>query len=110
MRMPPKVKPLATSTLLSLRALLESEVDQLLKWGETADAPSLTESVDVAAEIERRQQKLANLAEAEAVLQARAEERYELEKAEYETTLAERAAQQHQPGRKPRGRTPKPPL
>ena len=83
-----KSKAVSYGHLVKLRAALELEVEQLLKWAETADANSLLESVDVAAEIERRQQKLSNLAQAEAVLQARAEERYELEQAEYEAKLA----------------------
>ena len=78
--------------------------------GEAADAPSRPDSLDVRAELERRQQKLANLAQAEAVLQARAEERYQLEQAGYEVKMAERAARQYQSGRKPSGPVPKPPF
>jgi hypothetical protein len=44
------------------------------------------------------------------VLQARAEERYQVEQAEYGAKLAERTARQQQTGRKPRGPAPKPPL
>jgi transposase len=96
--------------LVKRRATLEAEVDELLKRSEAADAPSLPETIDVSAEIERRRQRLANLTQAEAVLQARAEERYQLEKAEYEAKLAERTARQQQTGRNPRGPAPKPPL
>lgn len=105
-----KSKAVSYEHLVKLRAALESEVEQLLKWGEAADAPSRPEeSLDVAAEVERRQQKLANLTQAEAVLQARAEERYELEHAEYQAQLDERAARERQTGRQPRGRATKPP-
>ena len=105
-----KSKAVSYEHLMKLRAALESEVEQLLKWGEAADAPSMPESLDVTAEVERRRQKLANLAQAEAVLQARAEERYELEHAEYQAKLDERAAREQQTGRQLRGRAPKPPL
>lgn len=105
-----KSKAISYGHLVKLRTALEAEVDDLLKLSEAADAPSLSEGVNVSAEIERRRQKLANLTQAEAVLQTRAEERYESEKAEYEAKLAEHTARQQQTGRKPRGPAPKPPL
>jgi len=105
-----KSKALSYGHLVKRRAALEAEVDELLRLGEAADAPSLPEAVDVSAASERRRQKLANLTQAEIVLQARAEDRYQLEQAEYEAKLAERAARQQQTGRKPRGTAPKPPL
>lgn len=105
-----KSKAVSYQHLVKLRAALESDVEQLLKLAEAADAVSLPESVEVAAEIERRRQKLAQLAQAEAVLKARAQERYELENAEYEAKIAERTAREQQTGRKPKGRPPKPPL
>jgi transposase len=105
-----KSKAISYGHLVKLRAALEAEVDELLRLGEAADAPCLPEVIDVGAEIERRRQKLANLTQAETVLQARAEERYQLEQAAYEAKLAERAAQHQQTGRKPRGPAPQPPL
>ena len=56
-----------------------------------------------------RQERLANLAKAKAVLEARAQERYEAEQAAYEAQRAEREAKTRQTGRKPRGRPPTPP-
>lgn len=56
-----------------------------------------------------RQERLANLAKAKAVLEARAQERYEAEQAAYEANVRERAAKARQTGRKPRGRPPTPP-
>jgi hypothetical protein len=105
-----KSKAVSYGHLVTLRAALTAEVDELLRLGEAADAPSRADSLDVRAELERRQQKLANLAQAEAVLQARAEERYQLEQAGYEVKMAERAARQHQSGRKPSGPVPNPPF
>ena len=105
-----KSKAVSYQHLVKLRAALELEVDQLLKLAEEADVVPLPESIDVASEIERRRQKLAQLAQAETVLQARAKERYELEKAQYEAKLAERTAREQQTGRKSRGRSPQPPL
>ena len=105
-----KSKAVSYQHLVKLRAALESDVEALLRLAEAADTGSLPESVDVAAEIERRRQKLAQLDQAEAVLKARAQERYELEKAEYDAKIAERTAREQQTGRKPKGPSPKPPL
>jgi hypothetical protein len=60
-------------------------------------------------EIARRQERLANLAQAKAVLAARAQERYQAERAEYEAKLHAREEKARQQGRKPRGPTPQPP-
>jgi hypothetical protein len=49
------------------------------------------------------------LAEAKAVLEARAKERTALEQAAYDAKVQERAEQARQTGRTPRGRAPKPP-
>ena len=105
-----KSKAISYGHLVTLRAALEAEVEALLKLSEAAAAPLRPEGVNVRAEIERRRQKLVNLTQAEAVLQARAEERYQSEKAEYEAKLAERAARRQQTGRQSREPAPKPPL
>ena len=60
-------------------------------------------------EIAIRKEWLENLAEAKVILEARAQERYEAEKAEYEAKLREREEKAKRSGRKPRGRQPKPP-
>ncbi len=49
------------------------------------------------------------LAEAKAVLEARAAERYAVEQAEYEAKMGERADKAEQTGKKPRGKPPAPP-
>jgi hypothetical protein len=60
-------------------------------------------------ELTFRQERLINLAQAKAVLEARAQERYAQEQAEYEAKLRERAAKAQETGQKPRGRAPQPP-
>jgi hypothetical protein len=50
------------------------------------------------------------LAKAKAVLEARAKERYEAEKAEYEAKLREREKKASRHHRKPKGRAPQPPV
>ena len=61
-------------------------------------------------EMARREDRLARLAEAKAVLEARAAERAAAEQADYEATLAQRAERERTTGRRPRGRPPTPPV
>ena len=104
-----KSQAISYGYLKKIRTALEAEVVELLKLSEAADGKS-PKTITVSAEIERRQERLRDLTQAEAVLQARAEERYKVEKNKYEAKVAERAARQKQSGRKPRGPAPKPPL
>ncbi len=87
-----KSQAISYGHLVKLRATLEAEVEELLRLSTAADASSLPTSMDVSAEIGRRQQRLANLTEVEQVLLARATERYQLEQAEYDAKVAERQA------------------
>jgi hypothetical protein len=66
--------------------------------------------LDIEAELAFRQERLLNLAQARAVLEARAQERYEAEQAAYEAKMREREEKAQQTGRKPRGRAPQPPV
>jgi transposase len=95
--------------LLELEVHLSREVEELLARGEQADQQPLPAGLDLEAEVTLRRERLANLAQAKAVLEARAEERYQAEQAEYEAKLREREEKAQQTGRKPRGRAPVPP-
>jgi hypothetical protein len=66
--------------------------------------------LDLEAEIVFRRDRLANLAQAKAVLELRAEERYQAEKAAHEAKVKERAERARRKGQKPRGPKPKPPM
>ena len=92
--------------LLELDSQLRTEVDKLFDLTEHAEVP---EGLVITDEIAFRHERLANLAKAKAVLEARAQERYEAEQAAYEAQRAEREAKTRQTGRKPRGRPPTPP-
>jgi len=95
--------------LLELESRLRQEVDELLKLAEQTDQAELPEGLSIADEIAFREQRLANLGQAKAVLEARAQERYELEQAEYEAKVRERERKAQEKGRKPGGRPPEPP-
>jgi transposase len=95
--------------LLQLEQQMRVEVEELMALGEQADQGNLPEDLDIETEIALRQERLTNLAQAKAVLEAQAQERYEAEKAEYEAKLRAREEKAQQTGRKPRGRAPQPP-
>ncbi len=84
---------------------LELEVQQLLAKAEQADATPLQEGLTIPEEIVRRQQRQAALAKARAEIEARAQARYAVERAEYEKKLEERAARQER-GEQVGGRAP----
>jgi len=95
--------------LLELEAQLRIEVEELMALGARTDQSERPEGLDIEAEITFREGRLINLAEAQRVLEARAQERYEAEIAEYEAKLHAREEKARQTGRKPRGRAPKQP-
>jgi transposase len=97
--------------LLELETQLRQEVHTLLTLGEQADQGerTLPDGLVLEDELTLRQERLANLAKAKAVLEARAQERDAAEQAEYEAKLRARAEKVRRTGRKPGGRPPQPP-
>ena len=85
-----KSKAMSYKRILAIEAFLQGEVEELFALAEAADGGSMPVEMNVDDEIERRQQRLARLAEAKKVLEARAQARYETEQAEYEAKLRER--------------------
>ena len=104
-----KSKAVSYKRLLELETQLRREVEELLALGEQADQVELPEGLVVEDEIAFRTERLVNLAEAKAVLEARARERHEAEQAEYEAKMRSREEKARQTGRKPGGRVPQPP-
>ena len=104
-----KSKAVSYKRLLELEARLQDEVNELFALAEAADGGQLPDEMNVEDEVTRRQAQLERLAEARKVLEARAQARYEAEKAEYETKMREREEKAAKTGRKPRGPSPKPP-
>lgn len=104
-----KSKAVSYKRLLELEDQLRAEVEQLFSLAEQADRQELPEGLQVNEEITLRQERLARLAEAKQVLEARAKERQAAEQVAYEAKLREREEKAKQTGRKPRGRPPTPP-
>jgi len=95
--------------LLELEAKLRTEVEELFTLSEQSEQPEVPDGLVVRDEIARREDRLARLAEAKAVLQARAAERTAAEQADYEAKMAQRAERERTTGRRPGGRPPTPP-
>ncbi len=97
--------------LIELEDQLRGEVHALLTLGEQADQGErqLPEGLVLPDELALRQERLESLAKAKAVLEARAQERYQAEHAAYEAKQREREATARKNKRRPRGRKPKPP-
>jgi transposase len=95
--------------LLEIEQQLQAEVEELFALGERAEQADLPDGLVISDEIALRTTRLARLAEAKAVLEARAKERHALEQAEYDAKIREREAKAAKSGRKPGGRPPQPP-
>ena len=93
-----------------IEAQLKAEVADLLGKAEAADQAEVPDGMQVPEELARREKRLAGIARAKAVIEARAKERHARERAEYEAKVAAREAKQAQTGKKPRGREPLPPV
>jgi len=104
-----KSKAVSYGRLLKRAAQLRQEVTELLALGEQADEGELPPGLVIETEVALRQARLVNLAEAKRVLEARAEERYQVEWEEYQAKLQAREEKAQATGRKPRGPAPKPP-
>jgi transposase len=104
-----KSKAVSYGRLLKLEKQLRQEVEELLALGKQADETELPQGLEIDVEVAFRQERLVNLAEAKRILQARAEERYQVELAEYQAKLQAREEKAQETGRKPRGPEPKPP-
>jgi transposase len=87
---------------------LKAEVADLLGKAEAADQADVPDGMQVPEELARREKRLAEIARAKAVIEARAKERHARERAEYEAKIAARAAKAAA-GKKPGGREPQPP-
>ena len=93
-----------------LETQLQAEVQELLALAEKTDQADVPDGIDLPAEIRRREDRLAAMAEAKAKIAARAEERYQREKAEYNAKLTKRAEKEKSTGKKPGGKPPAAPM
>ena len=92
-----------------IEAQLKQEVQELLALAETADCDALPDGLIVPEEIARREVQLAAIEQAKRKIEARAQERYAREKAEFDARIAARQAKEDELGHKLGGKAPTPP-
>ena len=93
-----------------IEAQLQGEVADLLAKAEAADQTDQPDGLSIPEELERREKRLAKLAEARRKIEERERERTERERAEYEAKCRDREAKAQATGKKPGGRPPQPPV
>ena len=92
-----------------LEVQLKGEIQELLALAEQADRADIPNGVSLPEELKRREDRLAAMAAAKATIVARAKERDQREKAEYDEKMACRAAKEKATGKKPGGKPPRAP-
>ena len=97
--------------LLKIEQEVHAEVEVLLAKAAETDAAADQEAVaaQLSNEVARREERLAQLAQARTVLEERAAARYAEEHAAYTAQMAERGAKAERTGKAPRGKEPQPP-
>jgi transposase len=106
-----KSKAVSDNRLIEIEAHLRKEVEDLMALGGRAEqGEPLPEGLVIRDEIVRRQERRTSLAEAKAVIEARAEARDRADHVAYEAKRRERAEKARTTGHKPRGRPPSPPI
>lgn len=103
-----KHKAMSWERMLQLEDQLSEEVAELLGRAEQIDEQQ-AEDESLPEELERREQRLGKIKEAKAMIEQRAEKRYQAEKDEYEEHMAARAEKEERTGKKTPGRKPQPP-
>jgi transposase len=89
---------------------LKAEVADLLGKAEAADQADVPDGMSIPEELARRARRLAEIARAKAVIEARAKERHAREQAEYDANIVAREAKTAATGKKSGGRVPQPPV
>ncbi len=103
-----KSKAVSFGRLEQMEERLQQEMEELFALAEEVESVR-PEGFDIENEIEIRRKKMVSLAEAKAVLEERARQRYAEEQAEYERKMAARKEKEERTGKKIGGRLPKKP-
>jgi transposase len=103
-----KHKAMSWEYACKLEAQLRTEVDELIRRAESESHQSQQE-INIPAELQRREVRLAKIIEVKAELERRAAERFVQEQAEYAAKLKEREEKEQKRGRKLGGKAPKAP-
>jgi transposase len=103
-----KSKAVSYGRIEQMEKRLQQEIEALFVLAEQAQSER-PDDFDIDNELGLRRKKMASLAQAKAVLDARACQRHAEEQAEYERKLAERREKEEKTGKRSRGRSPQPP-
>ena len=93
-----------------IEAQLKAEVAELMALAEAADQADVPDGMSVPEELALREARLARIAEAKTKIEARAQERFAREQAEYQAKLEAREEKAKRTGKKPGGKPPAPPV
>ena len=104
-----KHKALSWKHAQEIEKLLQEEVVELMRLADQADNSELPDGLDIPAELERREARLAAISEAKQEIKIRAQHRYDKEQVEYVDKLAKRVEYEETTGKKPSGKAPTPP-
>jgi len=104
-----KHKALSWAYANKLEAQFESEVKELMRLADQADASDLPDGFSIPEELSIREKRLSAIRDAKSKIEERAAERHARDMAAYEEKVATREAKQKATGKKPRGAAPKKP-
>ena len=99
-------RALSHGHIVKLEAQLKQEVQELLALAEAADTANIPDGMSLPKELKLREDRLAAMAAAKAKIAARAQERFDRDKAEFDEKMSRREARAKETGKKPRGKTP----
>jgi len=102
-------KAMSYEYMKQLEAQLESEIEQLLELAAAQDEKEKDQQLEIPQELKLRKDRLEKIKQAKAVVEARAAERYKLDKEVYDQKMNNREQYQEKTGKKPRGKAPEPP-
>lgn len=103
-------KAMSYEYIQKLEKQLEEEIDKLLSLASEKDESEKDLELDIPQELKLRKDRLAKIQEAKKVVEQRASERYQKEKAEYDAKMTQRKEKEATTGKKPAGKEPKSPL
>jgi len=104
-----KHKALSWAHTCKLEAQFESEVKELMRLADEADASDLPDGFSIPEELSIREKRLAAIRDAKAKIEERATERHARDMAAYEEKVAARKSKEKATGKKAGGRAPKQP-
>ena len=103
-----KSKAVSYGRIEQMEKRLQQEIEALFALADQAESEP-PDDLDLDNEIGRRRKKMASLAQAKAVLDARVRQRHAEVQADYERKMAARREKEARTGKRSRGRTPQPP-